>query len=87
MKGMARPFKLMKHFGHWGGERMEELEFGPLGIFSWWVVIIAMFIIYAGIANVFTPGSENQGHLLMGCGAVSLILLAFSAYIFDESKP
>ena len=66
---------------------MEELEFGPLGIFSWWIVIVAMFIIYAGIANVFTPGSENQGHLLMGCGAVSLILLAFSACIFDESKP
>ena len=80
---MARPFRIMKHSG-WGGKN-GGIEIQSLGIFLQ-EVIIAMFIIYA-IVNVFTPGSENQGHLLMGCGAVSLILLAFSACIFDESKP
>ena len=69
---------------------MEELEFGPPDDFLCiivWVVFIAMLMIYAGIANAITPGSEDLGHLLMSCGAVSLILLAFSASIYDESKP
>ena len=65
---------------------MEELESRPLEDFLClivFVVFIAMLMIYAGIANAITPGSEDLGHLLMSCGAVSLILLAFSACIYD----
>ena len=84
MKGMARPFRLMKHSGHWGGERMEELEYGVVGILAWGALMITPFIFLAGLANMFTPGSENQGQLMMICSAVSFSLSAM--YVVNKRE-
>ena len=84
MKGMARPFRLTKHSGHWGGERMEEFDYGVLGILSWWVLMITPFIFLAGLANVFTPGSENQGQLMIIFSAVSFSLSAM--YVVNKRE-
>jgi len=75
---------------------MKEFDYGVLGILSWWVLMITPFIFLSGLVNVFTPGSENQGQLMMICSAVSFSLSAM--YVvnkretaltnrYDSSKP
>lgn len=75
---------------------MEELEYGVVGILAWGALMITPFIFLAGLANMFTPGSENQGQLMMICSAVSFSLSAMYVVnkretaltnISDSSKP